>query len=127
MHARLAGERVAVDAAGEAHDLDRVVDDGPPGAQALPRLVEQGRRRRRTCRGGGSATGRSVGSSGPPPSWWMTSRLPMQRDEVLHDLERAGPPAAVEVRRERRPADGTEDEVVAHRRRGSGPGSGRGA
>ena len=59
------------------------------------------------------STGRSVGSSGPPPSWWMTSRLPMTPDEGLEVRAVAGPPAAVEVGHERRPAD-------RRRRRGVG-------
>ncbi len=56
------------------------------------------------------ATGRSVGSSGPPPSWWMTSRLPMQRTKSSmtsnvparrprsRSDENAGPPTAPKTR-----------------------------
>ena len=41
--ARLAGEPVAVDAAGEADHLDGVVDRPGAEAEAVPRLVEEGR------------------------------------------------------------------------------------
>ena len=58
------------------------------------------------------STGRSVGSSGPPPSWWRTLRARDQPDVVLEVLPVAGPPAAVQVRHERRPADGGEHQAA---------------
>ena len=90
--ARLAGERVAVDAAGQADDLDRVVDDGPPGAQALPRLVEQGHERPVHVEVAGGD--RQVGRLERAAALLVDDvEAADAADEVLHDLERARPAA----------------------------------
>ena len=105
---------VAVDAADEADDLERVVDRPRPEAQALPGLVELDRERPVHV----EVAGRDR----------QVVRLERAAALLVDDVERAdepdvvdevgevpGAPAAVEVADEGRAADRAEDEVRRHR------------
>jgi hypothetical protein len=105
-------EGVVVDAAGEGRDLERVVDDGRAGAQALPALVEQ--RREVAVHVEVAGRDRQVGRLERAAALLVDD---VERADHLHVVAEvgvvAGPPAAVDVGDERRAADGREDDVAA--------------
>ncbi len=105
-------ELVAVDPAGQAGDLDRVVDDGPPEAEAVPGLVEQG--------GQGvvhvemAGLDRQVGRLERAAALLVDDVQAADEPDVVDEVGHvARPPAALDVGHEGRPADGAEDEVPA--------------
>ena len=104
-------ERVAVDAAGDAGDLDRVVDDLRAERQALPGLVE--RRRERPVHVEVARLDRQVRRLERAAALLVDDvERADDPDVVLEVREVAGPPAAIDVGDERRPADRAEDQVA---------------
>ena len=109
--ARLAGELVAIDPAGEADHLDRVVDDRRPEPEALPRLVEQ--RDEREVHVEVAGRHRQVGRLEGPAALLVDDVERADDAEVVEEVGViAGPPAALDVGDERRPADGAEHDVA---------------
>ena len=105
-------ERFAVDAAGDRDHLQRVVHDGRPEPEAMPRLVEvRGQRVVHVEVAGGD---RQVGGLERSAAFLVDDVEAADQPHVVDEVGVvAGPPAAVEVRHERRAADRAEHEVVA--------------
>ena len=110
--ARLVDERGAVDAAGDRDHLQRVVHDGRPEAEAMPRLVEV--RRQRVVHVEVAGGDRQVGRLERSAALLVDDVEAADQPDVVDEVGVvAGAPAAVEVRHERRAADRAEHEVVA--------------
>ena len=104
-----------VDAAGEGRDLERVVDDGGPEPEALPRLVEQ--RREVAVHVEVAGRDRQVGRLERSPALLVDDVERADDADVVEEVGVvAGPPAAVDVGDECRPADGREDDVAVAER-----------
>ena len=109
--ARLADQRVAIHAAGDAGDLDRVVDHGPPEREALPRLVEQ--RRERSVHVEVARLDRQVRRlEGSPTLLVDDVEAADHPDEGIEVGGVAGASPAIEVGHEGRPAHRPEHEVA---------------
>ena len=109
--ARLALQRRAVDAARDAGDLDRVLDDLCAEGQALPGLVEG--RRERSVHVEVAGLDRQVRRlEGAAALLVDDVERPDHPDVVLEIREVAGPPASIDIGDEGRPAHGPEDEVA---------------
>ena len=119
-------ERVAVDAADQAGHLERVVDRPRAEAEALPGLVELDREGPVHVEVAG--LDRQVVGLERAAALLVDDVEGADEPDVVDEVgEVAGPPAAIEVAHEGRPADRPEDEVRAAEARCSAPGCGRAA
>ena len=104
-----------IDAPGEGRDLERVVDDGRPEPEALPRLVEQ--RRERPVHVEVAGRDRQVGRLERAAALLVDDVEGADDADVVEEVGVvAGPPATVDVGDEGGAADGREDDVAVTER-----------
>ena len=111
-HARLAQQRVAIHAADDAHDVQRVVHDHGPEAEPLPGLVQFGRERPVHVEMAG--LDRQVVGFDRSPTLLVDDVERADEPDVVAEVgEVAGPASAIQVVGEGRTADRREHEVAA--------------